>query len=233
MQWLMFSGTVAHLLASLPAGCACQWEHCENNAYHHHKLVLLSDIGSPPGLIISNDHSVNMLPLFWQEQWQIMPLPSPWRPSSNAVVTFQRTWLRSEATISTRASISRQWWSLISPRASRPAGWAWPSRRSTIWWKNIYLLGCLLKNTFFQLLVMEFSSTTYTLKLGSVDSTLTDREAPWASWKEWWRRNGAWLHHLPGLHLQPHQLRDQREHPLSGRAQNGTCLSCLQHRLHL
>lgn len=37
--------------------------------------------------------------------------------------------------------------------------------------------------------------------------------------KVWWSQAG--LYHLPGLHLQPHQLWGQREHPLPGRAQNG------------
>lgn len=62
-------------------------------------------------------------------------------------------------------------------------------------------------------------------------STLTDREASWASgggWRKcisrvWWIQ--VRLYHFLGLHLQPHQLWGQREHPLPGRAQNGRRLT--------
>lgn len=59
----------------------------------------------------------------------------------------------------------------------------------------------------------------------AVGSSLPDREASGAVWGGGGRarrRALAWLHHLPGLHLQPHQLRGPRDYPIPGRAQNGT-----------
>lgn len=55
--------------------------------------------------------------------------------------------------------------------------------------------------------------------------TTTDREASWTSGgrgSKWVGNPKVRLHHLPGVHLQPHQLRSQRKHPLFGAAQNGT-----------
>lgn len=213
--------------------------------------------------MIRLNHSRNALLSFQQQRWQRTPLLLPPRPSSNAAATCRRTWRRSEATTSTRAAISRAWWSRTSPRAFRPAGLVWQLRRSTAWWKKYHLLLSPIENylklkrwkrsellaTFciqylvlkqissvpldawcmlvLQTFTVNWDSTSSGSHSESVASSSPDREASGAVWGGGrggaaHRRVLAWLHHLPRLHLQPHQLRRPREYPLPGRAQNGT-----------
>lgn len=117
--------------------------------------------------------------------------------------------------------------------------WVWPSSWSTAWWDD----KMNKPNPFIFLLKMEKTAplalfnekrgyTSKSIWLGYILilSSPADQEASTASCEsswEWWGRSirlhlHAELHHLPQLHLQPHQQRSQGEHLLPGRAQNGT-----------
>lgn len=95
-------------------------------------------------LLLRDQGFTNMLFLFLQKRWQTRPLLLPWRLSSSLAAISRKICQRSEATTSTKGSISRQCWNPTSPRGSRPAGWVWPSRRSTKWWEEWLCRRCLL-----------------------------------------------------------------------------------------
>lgn len=137
---------------------SCYWCCLSKYNKRHDRLVLLYDTSSRC-IMMRGNHSRNTLLSFQQERWQRMPLPSPRRPSSNAAATCRKTWRRSEATTSTRAAISRAWWSRTSPRAFRPAGLGWQFRRSTTWWKNVTCWFLSLKTICFSILVVAFACT--------------------------------------------------------------------------
>lgn len=117
--------------------------------------------------------------------------------------------------------------------------WVWPSRLSTAWWDDkmnkpnpCIFLHQTEKTAPPSLFNESRGYTSKSIWLGCILilSSPADQEASTASCEssgECWRRSiklhlQAELHHLPQLHLQPCQQRNQGEHPLPGRAQNGT-----------